>query len=527
MALGLDPLFADGAILQREKPVSVWGVAKPGQTVTASLQGQTVSAMTDLDGRWRCVFAPLHASEREELVVNTADERISLTDVVVGEVFIAGGQSNMEFWMRYDRDVESVRPTCTNPRIRFYDVPKCSYPGQLEDFDFSQVGVWRKATPGDLDRFSAVGYYFARALEAELDIPMGIVGCNYGGTVSSVWMRADHAKEVDPEQVAAFEAKLDGHSYEELLAAGKHNPAKNDKGYTIWPAWNEFFLPKTPTMDEVAAFMEEEAAKASGPADVGGLEIAETHEDSQLDPALLTPTKEVPGTLFEHMVLPIAGFAARGVLWYQGESDDEFAGAQWRYTDAMRAIMEDWREAWDDSELPFLVVQLPGFGSWMGLGPSDYVTIRACQQQATDTDPHAWLCSIGDVGDEFDIHPKVKLPVGERLALLALRHLYGRDILADAPRAIDAVRNGSAIELRFEHAGDRLSVEGDTIRALEVLSDDKSIAFEAHADGNRIIIDLSDVPAGEVCIRFAQTNWFRINLYNSAHIPALPFTLIC
>lgn len=359
-------------------------------------------------------------------------------------------------------------------------------------------------------------------------MPVGIVGCNYGGTVSSVWMRADHAKEVDPEQVAAFEAKLAGHSYEELLAAGKYNHAKNDKGYTVWPAWNEFFLPKTPTMDEATAFMEEEAAKASGPADVGGLEITEAPGvDSQLDPALLTPTKEIPGTLFEHMVLPIAGFATRGVLWYQGESDDEFDGAQWRHTDALRTIMEDWREAWGDDELPFLVVQLPGFGMWMGLGPNDYVTIRTCQQQATDADPDAWLCSIGDMGDEFDIHPKVKRPVGERLALLALRHLYDRDILADAPRATDATRNGSTIEVTFEHTGNGLSIEGDALNALEVISDGEPLTFEAHTDGSRLIVDLEDVPAGEICIRFAQTNWFCINLYNSSHIPALPFTLSC
>ena len=528
MALRLDSLFSDGTVLQREKPVSVWGTAEPGQTVTASLQGQAVSAEAGQDGCWSCVFAPLHASEGEQLVVSTTCEGITLTDVAVGEVFIAGGQSNMEFWMRYDRDVESVRSTCTNPRIRFYDVPKCSYPGQLKDFDFSQVGMWRRATPEDLDRFSAVGYYFARVLEAELNVPVGIVGCNYGGTVSSVWMRADHAKEVDPEQVAAFEAKLGGHSYEELLAAGKHNPAKNDKGYTIWPAWNEFFLPKTPTEDEVAAFMEEEAAKAAGPADVGGLEIAEAPDaGSQMDPALLTPTKEIPGTLFEHMVVPIAGFATRGVLWYQGESDDEFDGAQWRHADALRAIMEDWREAWDDAELPFLVVQLPGFGSWMGLGPSDYMTIRACQQQATDTDPHAWLCSIGDVGDEFDIHPKVKQPVGERLALLALRHLYGREILADAPRVTNAMRNGSAIEVTFEHTGNGLSVEGDSLNALEVLSGDEPVAFEVRADGNRLVIDLAGDPVGKVRISYAQTNWFQINLYNSAHIPALPFVLTC
>lgn len=532
MALKLNRIFANGMILQREKPVHVWGAAAPGQTVELEVQGQTASTVTDAEGAWCCALPPLRASEAETLVVRAGDEAVTLSDVAVGEVFIAGGQSNMEFWMRYDREVESVRPTCANARIRFYDVPKCSYPGQMSDFDYSQAGVWRKATPEDLDRFSAVGYYCARVLEAELGVPVAIVGCNYGGTVSSAWMRADSAAEVDPEQVAAFEAKLAGHAYDELLAAGKLNPGKNDKGYATWPAWNEFFLPKTPTMEEIGAFMAEEAAKASGPADVGGLEITGAGSDAndgddQLDPALLTPTKEVPGTLFTYMVLPIAGFAARGVLWYQGESDDEFDGAQWRHAGALRAIMADWREAWGDPELPFFVVQLPGFGDWMGLGPNDYVTIRACQQQVTEEDEYAWLCSIGDVGDEHDIHPKVKQPVGERLALLALRHAYGRDVLADAPRAIEATREDSRIEVSFEHAGEGLVVEGDAINALDVLVDGEAVSFSAHAEDNRLVIELEEPVADDVCIRFAQANWFCINLYNSAHIPALPFELSC
>jgi hypothetical protein len=162
--------------------------------------------------------------------VAAGDERITLTDVAVGEVFIAGGQSNMEFWMRYDKEVEDYRPTCDNPRIRFYDQPKCSYPGQTNDFDYSKVGIWRKATPKDLDYFSAVGYYMARGLEMVLDVPVGIVGCNYGGTTSAAWMTPEHARAVQPELAAAFDAKLQGLPYEELLAHGRVNVAKNDKG---------------------------------------------------------------------------------------------------------------------------------------------------------------------------------------------------------------------------------------------------------------------------------------------------------
>lgn len=530
MSLSLAPIFASGMVLQRELPVSVWGTADPSAIVDVHIQGQTTSCVTDDRGNWRCELAPLIASDAETLEATSGNERIALTDVAVGEVFIAGGQSNMEFWMRYDKEVEDYRPTCDNPRIRFYDQPKCSYPGQLGDFDYSKVGIWRKATPEDLDYFSAVGYYCARGLEMVLDVPVGIVGCNYGGTTSAAWMTPEHARAVQPELAASFDAKLQGLPYEELLANGRVNVAKNDKGYATWPAWNEFFLPRTPTEEEVAAFMAAEAEKASGPADVGGLDLgaqAVAEDDAQAHPGMMTPTKEAPGALFTYMVLPLAGFATRGVLWYQGESDDEIDGTQWRHEKALRTVIADWRDAWQRPDLPFLVVQIPGFGDWMGLGPNDYVTIRACQEKVADEDEHVWLCSASDMGDKHDIHPKEKKPIGERLALLAMNHLLGIPIPADAPRCIGAERKGSFIILRFENSAGGMLIAGAECNALEVLCDDSPLPFRAAARGDELIIMLEGTPSSPLEVRFAWSNWFRTNLYNGAEIPALPFAITC
>ena len=531
MTLSLAPLFADSMVLQRELPVTVWGAAGPGTRVDVRIQAQAASCVADERGCWRCVLAPLSASDAETLTVTAGDDHITLSDVAIGEVFIAGGQSNMEFWMRYDKEVEDYRPTCANPRIRFYDQPKCSYPRQTEDFDYTKVGIWRKATPEDLDYFSAVGYYFARGLEMILDIPVGIVGCNYGGTTSATWMTPEHARAVQPELAAAFDAKLQGLPYEELLAHGRVNAAKNDKGHAVWPAWNEFFLPRTPTMDEVDAFMAAEAQETSGPADVGGLELGAspdaTAADTDIHPGMMTPTKEAPGALFTYMVLPIAGFATRGVLWYQGESDDEIDGAQWRHEEALRTVIADWRDAWQRPDLPFLVVQLPGFGDWMGMGPNDYVTIRACQQKVADEDEHVWLCSASDMGDKHDIHPKEKKPIGERLALLAMRHLLGMPIPADAPRCVGAERKGSFVILRFEHAESGMVIAGAECNALGVLCDGKPLPFRAAARGNELIVMLEGTQPDPIEVRFARTNWFRTNLYNGAEIPALPFAVSC
>ena len=529
MTLSFAPIFASGMVLQRELPVRVWGTTDPGTSIDVSIQGQTTSCVADTDGKWRCELAPLTASDGETLEASAGDERITLTDVAVGEVFVAGGQSNMEFWMRYDKEVEEYRATCANPRIRFYDQPKCSYPGQTEDFDYSKVGIWRKATPEDLDYFSAVGYYCARGLEMVLDVPVGIVGCNYGGTTSAAWMTPEHARAVQPELAAAFDAKLQGLPYEELLANGRLNVAKNDKGYATWPTWNEFFLPKTHTADEIKAFFAAEAQKASGPADVGGLALPRGNESgtSDVHPGLMTPTKEAPGALFTYMVLPLAGFATRGVLWYQGESDDEVDGAQWRHEEALRTVIADWRDAWQRPDLPFLVVQIPGFGDWMGMGPNDYVTIRACQQKVADEDDRVWLCSASDMGDKHDIHPKEKKPIGARLALLAMNHLLGMPVPADAPRCVGVERKGSFVILRFANAGSGMEIAGAECNALEVLRDGEPVPFRAGARGDELVIMLEGADSGPVEVRFAQTNWFRANLYNGAGIPVLPFVVSC
>lgn len=514
MTLTLAPIFSNNMVLQRELPVRIWGQSNPGSVVEVSVQGSTVSCTADKTGCWECTLPPLIASEGEMLNVRAGDERITLTDIAVGEVFVAGGQSNMEFWMRYDKQVEEFRPTCTNSRIRFYDQPKCSYPNQTKDFDYSKVGIWRKATHEDLDYFSAIGYYFARGLEMVLDVPVGIVGCNYGGTKSLAWMKPEHARIVQPEQTAAFEAQLHGLSYDELLANGRLNPS-NDKGYATWPAWNELFLGQSPSKEEAEAFM----------ASV----VAGMQENAQVKPGMLTPTKEAPGALFTYMVQPIAGFATRGVLWYQGESDDENDGAQARHAKALQTIIADWRDAWQRADLPFLVVQLPGFGSWeaMGMGAHDWPTIRAGQQKVADEDEYVWLCSASDMGDKRDIHPKEKKPIGERLSLLALHHLLGMEVPADAPRCVGAERKGPWIILQFEHAENGLVIAGAEVNALELLCNGASTTFQAGTRGSRLVLAPTNPTSDPLEVRFAQTNWYRTNLYNGANIPALPFAISC
>ena len=502
-------IFQNGMMLQREKSIPVWGSARPGERITVCMQGQSRTGTADDEGSWKIFIGPLKAAASETMEICTEEETVVFSDVAVGDVYLAGGQSNMEFLMRYEKHVAEERQQCGNDAVRFYDVPEIAYPGQDKDFDYSRVGVWRKASPEDLDYFSAPGYYFAKRLYAELGVPVGIIGLNWGGTRSSSWMTEEHARTVCPEQVAGFEACLKGQSYEQFISEAGWNPL-NDRGYSVWDAFAEFIMPGTPGQEEIGAFF--------GRMMASGLDLSSIKE-------IADPT-QYPGALYTNMVLPTAPYGVKGVLWYQGESDDEVEGSAAHYAASLSTLMADWRAAWQE-ELPFFIVQLPGFRSWLAVVNRDYPLIRKAQQQICDGDANAFLCSISDLGEELDIHPKNKRDVGDRLALLALEHLYGKAVEADAPVCREAVRKGDRIVLSFDHAGSGLALRGDRPAALSVLSEGAVLPWTCSISGDKLILQLEQPCDGPVEIAFAQGDWYLVNLYNSAGIPAIPFLIRC
>ena len=497
--LKLSNLFQSGMILQRDKPVIIWGFANPESSIFLSVQGQRLEVTSDERGEWIAELKPLSTSVSETMVIQSETDRIELTDIVVGEVFVAAGQSNMEFWMRYERHYPEIRSSCLNPMIRFYDMPKLSFPGQEKKFNYSRVGLWRKATPEDLEFFSSVGYYFARKLAEDFSIPIGIIGCNFGGTMSLAWMKEEHARQIQPEQTAAFERKLNGKSLEAFYEAAMEDPG-NDTGNSNWSAFNDFILPRTPSMEEIEAFLGDTALTDIWP-----------------------HPQDAPGALYEHMVKKLAPFTARAVLWYQGESDDAIEGTQHHYHAALNAIKEDWREAWGDEHLPFFIVQLPGFRSWFVCECRGFPVIRECQRLSAAQDPAAYLCSISDSGEEYDIHPKDKLVVGIRLALLAERHLFGASVEADPPECISVQMEGNRLTMCFDHVGKSLHLKGESLQALTVEDVAGTIPYKAEIFGNCLVLTLTGEAELPLQIRFAQTPWYCVNLYNEAGIPAIPF----
>ena len=500
----LPAVFQNGMILQRGKPVAVWGTSAPSEHVCARIQNVAAETVADSEGKWCLRLPGLTASDSETLTVRAGDETAVIEDVAVGEVWLAGGQSNMEFQMRYEKHLSEVKPACSNANIRFFDVPEIAYDGQLEDFDYSRMGFWRKATPEDIEYFTAVGYYFARALETDLHVPVGIVGCNWGGTTASAWMTRESVEQAGKPWMDKYRESISALDMDAYWQR-QHTNLLNDRGNPFADPFSEFVMPATRSPQEIAEFF----GRMKG------------QIESFLNDML---PQQIPGCLYEHMLMTIVPYTVRGVLWYQGESDEENGHAD-LYASMLTGLIHDWRAAMQDAGLPFLVVQLPGWERWLESVNNDYMTVRECQQQVADTVDNVWLCSISDVGEQFDIHPKNKLTVGERLALLARGYVYGEDILCDAPRGVSATCEGKEIRIAFTGAEGGLEIRGDELAAMEVICDGKPAEFTAAADGEILVLTLAEECSGQAEVRFAKTAWYLVNLYNKAGIPAVPFTL--
>ncbi|MCD8151260.1 MAG: sialate O-acetylesterase [Clostridiales bacterium] len=500
-------IFQDGMVLQREKPVTIWGTHTPGEVVTAEIQGQMVNTVADDKGDWILTLPQLRASETEQLIIRSGDECIVYRDVAVGEVWIAGGQSNMEFFMRYEKHLAEALKTCQNSRIRFFDVPEVCYDGQISDFDYSRQNIWRYATAEDLEYFSAVGYYFEKAIYEDLGVSVGIIGCNWGGTTACAWMNPDTVRKCGLPWITDYEKRASSMDMDAYWKEQSGNPA-NDRGNLFADPFSEFFMPQTRTEEEIGQFF----SQMSG-------DYNDYFE-------MLQP-QDIPGSLYEHMLKAIAPYTIRGFLWYQGESDD-VPGKNILYKDMLTGLIADWRALWNEEELPFLVVQLPGFDKWlMDTENNHYPIIRECQEQVADTAQDVYLCSISDVGEEKDIHPKNKKTVGERLALLARGHVYKEEILCDAPRAVSAERSEREITITFSNADGGIQIRGETVDALKLYASGEELSYDFRVENNTLVVTLPCDIAEKISAAFARTPWFVVNLYNRAGIPAIPFEFVC
>ena len=518
--LELARIFRSGMVLQREKQIAVWGSATPSRIVTVSIQGRSGSAVTDDRGLWRVLLDPLAASENETMTVASGESVITLTDIAVGEVWFCGGQSNMEFHMLFDADYRDELEACDDELLRFFDYPEVSYPEQLDEADYwAHYGFWRKAEPRQLRRFSAVAYYFAKRIRRELNVPVGLIGCSWGGTPICTWMPRqavlDNGGAVFVEE---YEKALVGLNLEEYEEKFRRDPNSQRVDQLADPVMNEMMFGAT-----IPQLMERMAKK--------GIEIP---PPETWGPVIGPKWNCRPGGLYESMVLPLAPYGIRGFLWYQGETDGDMHPEP--YAELFPALIRQWRELWGEV-LPFLFVQAEPLEKWMGSVGDTCIPIRTAQQAVADTVPNTGMAVITDAGMRWDIHPKKKRPVGERLALQALNRVYGREALpCEAPRIRSIETTAHEVRLTFDYACDGLYLSDTTPYGepapatcdgwLRVFCGGKELDGKKlipQAQGNRLLLRSEDaLPVGDCRAELAMTGWYRVPLYNSAGIPARP-----
>ena len=484
-------IFQNGMVLQRRRPVCIWGWAAEGAQITVQLAGKSALAVTT-NGAWKTFLPPLEAGTGYTLMITSRGSDIAIEDVAVGEVWLASGQSNMEFLLRDDADAASAAQT-DHANVRCFEVPKISYPGQENDRDYSMVGQWRKARGKESLYFTAVGFYFAEKLYQALNVPVGIINCTWGGISASVFMAEEYLNgrlKFFIDQAKEAQSKIDHDTELERFKALQ-------KTIDALP-FNNSVLNLAPIHPDKAMMDTMEVMNA-------------------LHLSVYSPFR--PCGLYETMLKKIVPYTVSGVIWYQGETDAPFADL---YQELMQAMISNWRDLWHEG-LPFILVQLASFDCMVE--PLDFVPIRAIQENLTKIMDRVWLACTMDVGMPYDIHPKNKKPVGERLALQALSKVYGHPVLADSPTVEGYKRDGSRIFIRFANCGDRLECRGDQPQTVEVKINDtvvKEVKVSLH--DNVMLISSPELDAGgPVTVEFCRRPYCKDNVYNSAGLPVLPF----
>ncbi len=506
----LASIFMDDIILQRNKPISVWGEGQDGTIVDVTIASGHAQCMV-VNQSWSVTLPAMEACCQQQIRVsatNPADgtkEEIILKNVSVGEVWIAGGQSNMEFLYRYDIERIPADKVEEDAQLRFFDVPKVSYEGQLEAGHYEEYGFWRTLQGENSEWFSAVGLYFGQELRRRLGVPVGIIGCNWGGSSAAAWTSPQYL-EAEPKLkkvVEEYQESLNTLDMKAYLEATDNMTTRDPREER---KFMDLFMMGMKFSEIIAAR--------------GDNQSEEEKKYSMLSMQVGPRSFRRPSGLYEMMLQQILPFAVRGALWYQGE-EDEISRSEF-YDVSLKAVIDTFRN--NRNDFPFLIVQLPPFeGNAFSLGRK-YPTIRKMQQRVSDTIPNVWCACTTDVGDRNNIHPRQKRPVGERLGLLALKHVYDIELEADSPRFVDGRKEGETVVLNFINVADGLSSPDHKATGIELYAEGLRVYPDITVEKDRVILtDESLTSITDITVRYAMDNYFEVNLYNSAGLPVFPF----
>jgi sialate O-acetylesterase len=483
----LATLFTDHAVLQRDKPVPVWGSAGAGDTVTVSFHGQSVHAVAGPDGSWMATLAPVSASAQPADLVVQGHNTVTLHDVVVGEVWLCSGQSNMEFTVDDGgftyrvRDAEAELAAANYPLIRQIKVERTVAMAPARTV---KTSGWTAATPQTVRGFTAVGYFFARDIHRAIGVPVGIIDSPWGGTPIESWM-SDEARR--------------------STSLGSTLDERWKKALSEWPP------------ERVAKY----------PADVEAWNKAqrlatETHTRNPLpwpQPPASNDSQYYPGGLYNGMIAPLEPCALRGVLWYQGESN---TGHPSEYAELFGTMIRSWRVAFRQGDVPFYFVQLANYGNPTELVHREWALLREAQAQVLSL-PNTGMAVALDIGEADNIHPRNKQELGRRLALIARAQVYGLPPESAGPLFAGASPEGGAMRVHFTHAGSELQARGGAVQSLEVAGADKLFhPATGTIETDTLLVSSAEV-AQPVAVRYAWTNAPEANLYAETGLPAAPF----
>ncbi|MCK6488009.1 MAG: sialate O-acetylesterase [Planctomycetes bacterium] len=488
-AVSMPSFFSDRMVLQRERPIAVWGWGAPGEAVEVQLGEQpAVKATTAADGTWKLSLPATPAGGPHVLVVKGSNE-IRINDVLVGEVWLCSGQSNMDWTVGSSQNFDQERPAATDDKIRQLYVPRRPMSKPEGKID----AKWTSCSPDSVGGFTACGYFMARELRKELGVPVGLINAAWGGTRIEPWTPAAGFK-LSPalagtvKQLASLDPKDPGYR----KRFGEH-VAKVE----AWTAKAKEALEKDGELD----------APPELPAEITPLA-------SRKDP------QQQPTTLWNGMLNAVAGYGMRGAIWYQGESNH---GEGPLYTEKTKALVGGWRQAWGIGDFPFNFVQIAPFR----YGNEDPTVLPRfwLAQSACLAIPNTGMVVTSDISNLDDIHPRNKQDVGRRLALLALARTYGKTAVeCEGPSFKELKAEGAKLRLVLDHAAGLKTRDGKAPTWFEVAGEDGVFAeAEAAIEGSAVVLSSPKV-AKPLIARFAWSKIAEPNLCNGAGLPAAAFT---
>ena len=484
-AVTVPNIIGDHMVLQANGKDAIWGKADPGEKITVSVAGKTAATKADGKGAWRVNLTGLKTGGPHQLTIDGAKDHLKFSDVLVGEVWVCSGQSNMQFQVKQAINGEQEAAAANFPQIHLFITPRKTSTEPKDNCD----GKWAVCTPDSVGGFSAVGYFFGRKLHQDLKVPVGMIETDWGGTPAEAWtsLPALNAKSEFKPLLEWWEGKM---------AQYPEAKKKYDAELTEW---------------QKAA----DAAKAAN-------QPAPKKPNAPADPA--SPNR--PANLYNGMISPLHPYGIQGAIWYQGESNGPRA---YQYRSLFPTMISDWRAKWGGRKFPFYFVQL---ANWEVPLPKDAPAPRVSDdstwaelreaQTMTLLLPNTGMALALDIGDAKDIHPKNKQDVGKRLALNAEAKVYKKTVEFSGPMFKNVkFKNGSAV-VTFTHA-DGLTAKGGKVKGFAVAGADKKFVWaDAEIKGNTVVVSAKSV-AKPVSVRYAWADNPDCNLYNAASLPAVPF----